>query len=220
MRWTLPNILTVMRLLAAPCVGLVFVLLAPGVADWVAFGIFVAASATDWLDGRIARAWGMESRFGAMLDPIADKAMVVTALAVLLARDGMALVLLVPTVMILFREVFVSGLREFLGDQAGLLQVTRLAKWKTTVQMLAIAALLAKGGLAHEMFIRQVGMDPQIVTGILSGDLADEVGLRRVTDMWQGVRLFGLGLLWVAAVLTVMTGWDYFRKAMPFLRDV
>lgn len=219
MTWSLPNILTVLRLLAAPLVALVFVALAPGVADWVAFTLFVVAGFTDWLDGKIARAWGQESRFGAMLDPIADKAMVVIALAVILARDGMVVAVLVPSVMILFREVFVSGLREFLGTNAGLLQVTRLAKWKTTVQMVAIAALLAKGGFAHEMFVRQVGMDPQMVQAIMAGDLPDAVGLRLFTDLWQGVRLLGIAALWCAALLTVVTGLDYFRKAMPYLED-
>lgn len=219
MNWNLPNVLTVLRLLAAPLVGMVFVLLPPGAAEWTALILFVAASFTDWLDGKIARAWGLESRFGAMLDPIADKAMVMIALAVVMARDGMTPLVLVPAVVIFFREIFVSGLREFLGDKAGLLKVTKLAKWKTTVQMVAIAALLAKGGFGHELFVRQAGMDPALAAGILSGELADGAGLGWAQAGWAWSRGIGLVALWGAAVLTAITGWDYFRKAVPFLKE-
>ena len=107
-------------------------------ADWFALVLFISAALTDWLDGYLARTWKQESRFGAMLDPIADKAMVVIALLVITGISGMNPWILLPATVIMFREVFVSGLREFLGATAGLLSVTKLAKWKTTAQMVAI----------------------------------------------------------------------------------
>lgn len=219
MSWTLPNILTVLRLLAAPLVALVFVLLPRPFADWIALVLFVGAAATDWLDGRIARAWGLESRFGAMLDPIADKAMVVIALALVMGLGGLHLGVVLPVSVILFREVFVSGLREFLGDTAGLLKVTKLAKWKTTVQMVAIALLLARGGFEHAMIDRSIGMDEATSAAILAGELPDGAGLLAATRAWELTGLLGLALLWVAAVLTAVTGWDYFRKALPYLKE-
>lgn len=219
MQWNLPNILTVMRLLAAPLVALVFVLLPRGMADWVALGLFVAASLTDWLDGWIARRWRMESRFGAMLDPIADKAMVVIALAVVLMLGGRSIWILLPCIVILFREVFVSGLREFLGDVAGALKVTKLAKWKTTVQMAAIAVLLAQGGFEDMAFARSAGMGADFAAAVLSGTEPDVVGLRVAHGAWLWSGWLGGLLLWAAAALTFLTGLDYFRKALPYLKE-
>lgn len=219
MQWNLPNILTILRLLAAPCVALVFVLLPRGAADWAAFGLFVAASFTDWLDGKIARAWKLESRFGAMLDPIADKAMVVIALAVVLMLGGRSIWILLPCVIILFREVFVSGLREFLGEVAGALKVTKLAKWKTTVQMAAIAVLLARGIFENMLYQREAGMGPDLARAVLEGAAPDEVGLRFADAGWVWSGHLGSALLWLAAALTLLTGIDYFRKALPHLSE-
>ena len=145
MRWTVPNILTILRLLAAPGVAVMFLYYTRPWADWFALTLFVLAAATDWLDGHLARAWNQETRIGTMLDPIADKAMVVIALLVITGFSGMDPYILLPATVILFREVFVSGLREYLGDTAGTLKVTKLAKWKTTAQMVAIAVLFARG---------------------------------------------------------------------------
>ncbi len=217
--WNLPNLLTVLRLLAAPMVGFVFLILPRPAADWLALLLFLFASLTDYLDGWLARKWGQVSRFGAMLDPIADKAMVVIALAVLLGLHGISDWTLIPVAAILFREVFVSGLREFLGDTAGLLKVTKLAKWKTTVQMVAIALLFVWGLFDHYFIMQTFGMSSEIVNGILAGEIADDVGL---TWKYRGLiasSYGGLILLWLAAGLTLITGWDYYRKAMPYLRD-
>ncbi|MEM9317820.1 MAG: CDP-diacylglycerol--glycerol-3-phosphate 3-phosphatidyltransferase [Pseudomonadota bacterium] len=219
MTWSVPNILTVFRLLASPAVALAFVLLPRPFADWLALFLFVGAALTDWVDGVIARAWGQTSRFGAMLDPIADKAMVVIALAVLLALFGINLWLAVPVALILFREVFVSGLREYLGSVAGNLKVTKLAKWKTSVQMIAISALLASGIFQHYFGMWSWGMSPEMVGQVLDGALPDELGLRAI---WQAAVITtngGLALLWLAALLTVVTGVDYFVKALPHLRE-
>jgi Phosphatidylglycerophosphate synthase len=122
MRWTLPNTLTVFRMIAAPCVALVFVAAPRPVADWVALILFVVASLTDYVDGYLARRWRQISAFGTMLDPIADKAVVVIAIATLYGLFGLNLWIVVPATVILLREVFVSGLREFLGAKAGLLK--------------------------------------------------------------------------------------------------
>ena len=203
MTWNIPNILTILRLLAAPGIALAFILLPHPFSDWVALVLFVGASITDWLDGYLARKWDQTSRFGAMLDPIADKAMVVTALFVLAALFGLNLWIVLPATAILFREVFVSGLREFLGAQAGLLQVTKLAKWKTTTQMVAIAVLLAQGLFAHYFGMGSFGMDGPTVDAILSGESDDPTGLRLI---WQGTIVTSWGgtiLLWLAAALTL-----------------
>ncbi|MHA7888603.1 MULTISPECIES: CDP-diacylglycerol--glycerol-3-phosphate 3-phosphatidyltransferase [Roseicyclus] len=219
MRWTLPNILTVGRMIAAPMVALVFLLLPRPFADWVAMFLFLGASLTDYVDGYLARAWNQISRFGAMLDPIADKAVVVVALAVLLGIHGVTAWLLVPVTAILFREVFVSGLREYLGNTASTLKVTPLAKWKTMVQMVAITMLFAWGLFDHYFIMQTFGMNGEIVSGILAGEIADDVGLIWKYNALMLTSYGGLVLLWLAAALTLVTGYDYFRKAMPHLRE-
>ena len=219
MRWTIPNMLTVLRLLAAPGVAIMFLYFARPWADWFAMLLFVAASITDYIDGYLARAWKQESVFGAMLDPIADKAMVVIALLVITGFSGMNPWILLPATVILFREIFVSGLREYLGAKAGLLSVTQLAKYKTFAQMIALTALFATGIFEHNIIDRTVGMDDFTVQQIMSGEVEDSVGLKFNVDgayySWWG----GVILLWIAAALTLATGLDYFRKALPFLRE-
>ncbi|MBV2358931.1 CDP-diacylglycerol--glycerol-3-phosphate 3-phosphatidyltransferase [Thalassococcus sp. CAU 1522] len=219
MMWTLPNILTTLRLLAAPGIAVLFLYFARPFADWAALLLFLAAAATDWIDGRLARAWGQETRLGAMLDPIADKAMVAVALLVIVGYSSMSPWLVLPATFILFREVFVSGLREFLGQASGDLKVTKLAKWKTTAQMLAIAVLFGQGVFEHYFGMSAWGMDEALIADVLDGRVEDTQGLRwKLTGMvWAGNG--GLVLLWVAAALTVITGWDYFRKALPMLRE-
>ncbi|MEM9709553.1 MAG: CDP-diacylglycerol--glycerol-3-phosphate 3-phosphatidyltransferase [Pseudomonadota bacterium] len=219
MAFNLPNILTILRLLAAPGVAVAFLYFNRPWADWFALCLFVLAAATDYFDGAIARAWKQESRFGAMLDPIADKAMVVIALLVITGYAGMNPWILLPATLIIFREVFVSGLREFLGSDAGSLKVTILAKWKTTAQMIAIAVLFSTGAFEHYFGMQSFGMDREMIAGILSGEIPDELGLiwkyqGMIWSWWIGVVL-----LWLAALLTLLTGIDYFRKSVPYLRD-
>ena len=219
MRMTLPNILTLVRLLAAPGIILVFLLIPRPYADWLAFGLFVGASVTDYIDGYLARKWNQISRIGTMLDPIADKAMVALALLALAVWSPLKVAVILPGAVILFREVFVSGLREFLGDVAGTLKVTKLAKWKTTTQMIAIATLFSQGIFEHYLVMSSFGMDDQIYTQIIAGELEDLFGLRwkEAGVFWTG--RIGLWLLWIAAALTVITGADYLRKAMPHLKE-
>ncbi len=219
MRWTIPNILTVIRLLAAPGVAVMFLYFHRPWADWFALILFIAAAATDWIDGRLARAWNQETKIGAMLDPIADKAMVVIALCVITGFSGMDPWILLPATVILFREVFVSGLREYLGDTAGTLKVTKLAKWKTTAQMVAIAVLFAKGVFEHYFGALAFSLGGPVAGDILAGRTQDHSGLLL---LYRGAAMswwVGVGLLWIAALLTLVTGWDYFRKALPHLKE-
>ena len=183
MIWTIPNLLTVFRVLAAPFVALVFAFFDKPLAGWIAFVLFVAAALTDFVDGWAARRWGQVSEIGKMLDPIADKAMVTIALAALMGLIGLEFWYVLPASAILLREVLVSGLREYLGDVK--LPVTTLAKWKTTSQMVAIGALL---------LFQPGGSD------------------------WSTGMYLGIVLLWLAALLTVMTGWDYFSKGAEIIR--
>jgi|TARA_B110000090_G_scaffold204581_1_gene250953 cardiolipin synthase len=215
---TLPNILTLTRLTAAPMLGIMFLYFTRPFADWAALILFVGAALTDWVDGYIARTWKQESKLGTMLDPIADKAMVLIALLVITGIFGLNPLVLLPATLIVFREVFVSGLREFLGEVAGTLKVTKLAKWKTTVQMMAIAMLFAVGIFEHYLGMEGFGMDGVMIGQILDGKLEDLLNLNFLYGgmlvTWYG----GVILLWVAAVLTVLSGADYFRKALPHLR--
>ena len=180
----LPNILTYGRIAAAPLVGATYYI--PGDwGPWIAFLIFVTASITDYLDGYLARIWQQQSALGRMLDPIADKLLVAVSILVL-AEDGMfngwswwA------AVIILMREVFVSGLREFLAELRVSVPVTRLAKWKTAMQLVAIAALLIAPALQ----------------GAKSGILID----------------LGLIFFWAAAIVTLYTGYDYFRAGLKHI---
>ncbi|MEQ8367296.1 MAG: CDP-diacylglycerol--glycerol-3-phosphate 3-phosphatidyltransferase, partial [Roseicyclus sp.] len=158
MTWTIPNVLTTLRLLAAPAVAVMFLYFTRPWADWFALVLFVGAAITDYFDDYIARMWKQTTKLGTMLDPIADKAMVVIALMVIVGYSSMSPWLVLPATVILFREVFVSGLREFLGDTAGTLKVTKLAKWKTTAQMVAIAVLFAQGVFEHDLWASTEGM--------------------------------------------------------------
>ncbi len=219
MTWNLPTLLTVLRLVAALLMPLAFMVLPRPYADWFALILFIAASLTDWLDGHLARAWGQVTRLGAMLDPIADKAMVAVALLVLAALSSLSLMILLPATLILFREVFVSGLREYLGDTAGTLKVTKLAKWKTMVQMVAITVLFAHGIFEHVFGMSVWGMDNAMIGDILDGRVSDELGLKWKLIGMQWAGWGGIVLIWLAALLTVTTGFDYLRKAWPHLKE-
>ncbi|MCL4157185.1 UNVERIFIED_CONTAM: hypothetical protein GTU68_016817 [Idotea baltica] len=183
MIWTVPNILTIARVIAAPCVALSFAVFERPFADWLAFVLFTGAAFTDFVDGWYARKFNASSAFGKMLDPIADKAMVIISLFSLAVLYGVNWWFAIPATVILLREVLVSGLREYLGSIK--LDVTKLAKWKTTAQMMAIAGLFLAAGWNTYFDIAQISM----------------------------------GLLWIAAALTLITGWDYFQKGMRYIRE-
>jgi CDP-diacylglycerol--glycerol-3-phosphate 3-phosphatidyltransferase len=154
-----------------------------------------------------------------MLDPIADKAMVVIALMVITGYNGMNPWLILPATLILFREVFVGGLREYLGSKAGLLKVTKLAKWKTTAQMVAIAVLFLGTGLEYLNGVAMQGMTTDQYAEAVTAGLADPIRACGNRDCASYANLVGIVLLWVAAVLTLLTGWEYFSKSLPYLRD-
>ncbi len=209
MQWTVPNVLTTFRLLAAPGVVVMFLYFARPWADWFAMLLFIGSAVTDYFDGYLARLWKQETRFGAMLDPIADKAMVVIALLVITGFSGMNPWILLPATVIIFREIAVSGLREFLGGHAGGLAVTSLAKYKTFTQMIALTVLFATGVFEHSAAGRGVGLDEGAVAGV-----GAVYALAAHWSWW-----FGTVLLWISAVLTLVTGLEYFGKARPFFGD-
>ncbi len=182
--FTLPNLLTYGRIAAAPLVGATFFI--PGNAGpWIAFVIFVVASVTDYFDGYLARIWNQQSALGRMLDPIADKLLVAVSILVLVADGMLAGWTIWAAIIILMREILVSGLREFLAELQVSVPVTRLAKWKTTLQLVAIATLL----IAPALQGAKVGM------------LIDAA----------------LSMFWIAALVTLYTGYDYFRAGISHL---
>ncbi|MCA2013872.1 CDP-diacylglycerol--glycerol-3-phosphate 3-phosphatidyltransferase [Pararhodobacter sp. CCB-MM2] len=219
MRWTIPNTLTFLRLIAAPGVAVMFLYFARPWADWLALILFLGAAITDYFDGYLARLWRQESRMGAMLDPIADKAMVVIALLVITGYSGMDPWLILPATVILFREVFVSGLREYLGNTSRLLAVTKLAKWKTTAQMVAISTLFAALGLEY---VREQALasNAAVITEMADAGIDAEINVLSLANVsGEVVWAIGLALIWIAAILTAITGLDYLRKALPHLKD-
>jgi len=141
MLFNLPNILTFSRIVAIPVVvGLMFLPEPHG--NWFPFAVYTYACVTDFFDGYLARAWHQQSAFGRFLDPIADKLLVAAVLLMLVATDRIVDYTILPAAIILFREILVSGLREFLAEVQVRVPVTVLAKWKTTIQMLALGFLL------------------------------------------------------------------------------
>ena len=176
----LPNILTYGRVAAVPVVVALLFWPERDWADWAALGLFALAAITDFFDGYLARAWHQQSSMGRMLDPIADKLLVAAALLMLCANGTLAGANIWAAVVILCREILVSGLREYLAELRVAVPVTRVAKWKTTAQLVALGFLIA--GPAAERAI-------------------------------PGSHMLGVALLWIAAMLTLYTGWDYMRAS-------
>ena len=214
MLWTVPNILTLVRLVLAPAIAIVFLVFERPYADWFALAVFLLAAFTDYLDGYLARLWKQESGFGKMLDPVADKAMVIIALSVLVALSHLSFLVTLPAVIIMFREVFVSGLREFVGARADALQVTAMAKWKTTLQMLAIAGLFLATG-THERRVPQ-GADDTTLPSAESVFAVFELTATTGNASFL-FAVSGLILLWFSATVTLYTGWNYLVKSIPFV---
>jgi len=202
--FALPNILTYCRIAAVPLVVACMywqAILQGGL--WLrvlALTIFILAAITDFFDGYLARSWGQQSALGRMLDPIADKLLVSACLLMLAADETIKGWSLFAAIIILCREILVSGLREYLAELRVSVPVTQLAKWKTTVQLVAIGFLLC--GEAGDSVLSQQMLDWRWKTpdGVIP--LANSVGLV---------------LLWISALLTLYTGWDYFRAGMRHL---
>jgi len=178
----LPIGLTITRIIAVPLL-ILFLISSSRVDALIAAAIFVAASLTDWLDGVVARRRNQVTTLGTLLDPIADKLLVAAALLMLVNNGQLRGVHVLAALIILAREILVSGLREFLAELRVGLPVSQLAKWKTGAQMVAIAVLLLGDAV------------PPIVTNI------------------------GLALIWIAAVLTLITGYDYLRTGLRHMAE-
>jgi cardiolipin synthase len=184
MLFSLPNILTMLRIVAiVPIVALFYV--DARWANWAILGIFVFAGITDFFDGYLARATGQVSKLGRFLDPIADKLLVAAVILMLVASGGLSGLAILPGLVILIREITVSGLREFLAELRVGVPVSNLAKWKTAIQMVALGFLIV--GSAGPDFLPTV--------------------------------LIGEGLLWIAAALTCVTGFDYLRAGLRHMTD-
>ena len=185
---SLPNILTYARIAAIPvvvgCIYVQAIMDGPLWLRWVALAVFIAAGVTDVLDGYYARMWDQQSAFGRMLDPIADKLLVASCLLMLAADNSIHGWTLWAAIVILCREILVSGLREYLAALRVSVPVTKLAKWKTTIQLVAIGFLIA--GEAGEQIL-------------------------------PATTLIGIALLWMSAIFTIYTGWDYFRAGIHHL---
>lgn len=155
---SLPNLLTLSRIFAVPI--LVALLWHPGweLGYLFAFALYCLMGVTDYFDGYLARAQGTVSKMGVFLDPIADKIMVAAVILMLVATRDIAGVHVVAAIIILIREIAVSGLREFLADLRVSVPVTKLAKWKTTFQLVALGALILAGGFPAVLWIKQIGL--------------------------------------------------------------
>jgi cardiolipin synthase len=179
---SIPNLLTLSRIALIPIIMAAFYT-DNHTGRWVATLAFISACFTDFLDGYVARLWSQTSRFGQFLDPIADKLLVASTLLMLVGFGRIQPVSFLPAIIILCREILLSGLREFLSDLHVEMPVTTLAKWKTAAQMTAISFLLI-------------------------GD---------ISPFGNAVNFIGEGLLWIAAVLTLITGYAYLKSSLRHL---
>lgn len=177
---SLPNLLTLLRIALIPVVMISFYINTP-LWRWIAVLAYGGACLTDFLDGYLARALSQTSRLGQFLDPIADKLLVSTILLYLAGFDKISQISFVAAAIILCREILISGLREHLGSLNVSLPVTRLAKWKTFIQMSAIGLLLISDASLESL-----------------------------------IQATGEVLLWGAALLTLVTGYDYAKKSAPY----
>ena len=189
MKLKIPNILTIGRIILVPIFVITFYL--PGLlGDLIPLFIFLLASFTDFLDGLLARLYKEESKLGELLDPIADKIMVAAALILLVMNDTIKNYEVIAAIIILTREILISGLREFLGKSQVSIPVTGLAKFKTFIQMFSIAILL---------------------TG--------ESGNKLINFHDYNAHTIGIILLWLSAFLTLYTGYDYVKKGISHAMD-
>jgi CDP-diacylglycerol--glycerol-3-phosphate 3-phosphatidyltransferase len=177
---SIPNILTVSRILVIPIVILLF-LLNKSWSPWAVLGFYVYASVTDFFDGYFARKFNVVSDLGRFLDPIADKLLVATLFILLITSKNIPGLNVIAVIIILLREIFVSGLREFLGPKNIIIRVTKLAKWKTTLQMIATCFLI-------------------------------------LNSVVLVIYPFSIAMLWLAAIITFITGFQYFKEALKYMK--
>lgn len=179
---TVPNFLTIIRIALIPVVVGLFYFDRP-LSNWIVASIFILACITDYLDGYFARTLKQTSNFGMFLDPVADKLLVAATLLMLVGFGRIQGFSLIPAVIILCREMLVSGLREFLAEARVSVPVTRLAKWKTTIQMIALTLLI----------------------------------IEDIPGFFLPIAIFGTIGLWAAALLTLITGFDYLRAGLKHM---
>ncbi len=188
MIYSLPNLLTISRIFAIPLIVALFWFKGDA-ARWAMLALFALAGITDYFDGMLARSMGQISNLGRFLDPVADKLLVSALLIMLVWSDDISGLVILPALVILCREILVSGLREFLASIKVGVPVSNLAKWKTAVQMLALGFLIL--GKAGPDFWR-----PEIT-----------------------ITAIGETLLWIAALLTIITGYDYLRAGLKYMAE-
>ena len=189
--YNLPNLLTISRIIVIPVIFLA-IYIHTGWWSVLTAVLFIIAAITDYFDGYLARSRNETSVFGRLLDPIADKLLVVSALLIIVANRLVDEISYIPVCIIMCREILVSGLREFLAEVKVGMPVTRLAKWKTGVQMTALSMLLMS-----------------------------RVGIIQIGDTFIPVwGVLGEILLWVAGVLTFMTGYDYFQRGLDYVKNL
>lgn len=182
---SLPNLLTIARILAIPVLVTLLYFHDP-VTRWISLLVFIAAAVTDYFDGYFARHWNQVSPFGRFLDPIADKLLVASLIVMLVAIGDISGLVVIPAIVIVSREILVSGLREYLAEIKVPLPVSKLAKWKTAIQLVALGVLIVgrEGG-------------PTVLPMELIGDSG----------------------LWIAALLTLVTGYDYLARGLAHMRS-
>jgi len=183
MATSLPNLLTLARIALIPVVAVLLYVPAPW-ASWAALAVYLVAAVTDWLDGYLARRLNAASPLGRFLDPIADKLLVTAIIVLLIANGTIGPITAIPALVILCREILVSGLREYLAELGVGMPVSKLAKWKTASQMVALGLLI---------------LGPTAIWG-------------------YSPLLPGLALLWIAGVLTAITGWDYLKAGLHHMQ--
>lgn len=179
----IPNLLTAARLIVLPFC-LIFMFINTAWAAWIALFIYTFGCITDWLDGHYARKWNVTSSFGIFLDPIADKIFIVSVIMGLIATGKLDGFWIIPPLLIIAREFLISGLREFLGPKNIQVPVSKLAKWKTGVQMVSLGFLIM-------------------------GDFGDV--------LIPGTLAIGYLLITIAAILTVITGWNYLKEGQKHI---
>jgi len=197
---TIPTILSIIRLFAGFLILLGFLFLARPVADILAFVVFACAAATDFIDGYIARKFNMVSELGKILDSIADKILVTMAWIIIITYYEFNSWIILPIGLIIFRELFISGLREYLASKSLNLQVTFIAKLKTTLQMITISltffsGIIVDGSSSFSAFLLQ----PVAGSGTTLMDMACIV------------------LIWLSAIQTIYTGLEYFKTALGLM---
>ena len=192
----IPNLLTTLRIILIPIVIYSFYI-SSHITNIIVASLFLAASITDYFDGYLARAMKVQSNFGRCLDPIADKLLVAVSLIMLVNFSNNNLFILIPSMIIICREIMVSGLREFLATINVGVPVTRLAKWKTAIQMIAITSLLLAGNGSDYVY--------EEIMDIVEAEDYVRISLEGI------IQTMGEILLCVSAFMTIITGYIYFK---------